>query len=155
MHRTVLGRRWQTERVALAAAASIAALCPTARRAGRGAEGGTVGVRDRYRANFPGVRVECGPVATTSTRVPDADVILGGPPCQPFSDAGENEGEADDRDCIPDFCAAVERKSRPRQFLMENVRGLLKEKHLPYFGRACWSGSNRRATSWSGGCSMR
>jgi hypothetical protein len=62
-------------------------------------------------ANFPGVRVECGPVADYLDALPDADVMLGGPPCQPFSDAGENEGEADDRDCIPDFCAAVERAS--------------------------------------------
>ena len=87
-----------------------------------------------YRANFPGVRVECGPVADFIDRLPDADVVIGGPPCQPFSDAGENEGEDDERDCIPDFCAAVERV-KPRMFLMENVRGLLKEKHLRYFGR--------------------
>jgi site-specific DNA-cytosine methylase len=87
-----------------------------------------------YRANFPGVRVECGPVADFIDRLPDSDVILGGPPCQPFSDAGENEGERDERDCIPDFIRAIEKK-KPRQFLMENVRGLLKEKHWPYFCR--------------------
>jgi site-specific DNA-cytosine methylase len=89
---------------------------------------------ETYRANFPGVRVECGPVADFIDALPGADVVLGGPPCQPFSDAGENEGEADARDCIPDFVAAV-RRVRPRQFLMENVRGLLKERHLRYFGR--------------------
>lgn len=44
-----------------------------------------------YRANFPSVRVECGPVSDFISALPDADVILGGPPCQPFSDAGENE----------------------------------------------------------------
>lgn len=89
---------------------------------------------ETYRANFPDVAVKCGPVADYLDALPDSDVILGGPPCQPFSDAGENEGETDERDCFPDYCAAVERK-RPRMFLAENVRGLLKEKHLPYFGR--------------------
>lgn len=88
-----------------------------------------------YRANFPGVRVECGPVADYIDSLSYADVLLGGPPCQPFSDAGENEGESDERDCIPDFIAGV-RRVKPRQFLMENVRGLLKEKHWPYFCRA-------------------
>lgn len=87
-----------------------------------------------YRANFPGTHVECGAVADFVATMPAANIVIGGPPCQPFSDAGENEGESDDRDGMPDFIAAVA-KVRPRMFLMENVRGLLKEKHLPYFGR--------------------
>lgn len=90
---------------------------------------------ETYRANFPGVDVRCGPVASFLDELPDADVILGGPPCQPFSTAGEGEGESDERDCIPDFIAAVG-KVRPRMFLMENVPGLLTERHLRYFGRA-------------------
>lgn len=89
---------------------------------------------ETYRANFPGVDVRCASVSDQIESLPYADVIIGGPPCQPFSDAGENEGEADERDCIPDFCAAVEH-GKPRMFLMENVRGLLKEKHIRYFGR--------------------
>jgi site-specific DNA-cytosine methylase len=88
-----------------------------------------------YRANFPGVAVECRPVSERLGSLPAADVILGGPPCQPFSQAGDGEGEADDRDCIPDYIAAVG-EVRPRQFLMENVRGLLAQKHWPYFCRA-------------------
>lgn len=90
---------------------------------------------ETYRANFPGVRVECAEVAGLVSQLPSADVLLGGPPCQPFSDGGENEGEHDTRDCIPDFIAAVA-QVRPRMFLMENVRGLLKEKHWRYFCRA-------------------
>lgn len=107
---------------------------------------------ETYRANFPGVRVECGPVANYVGALPPADVILGGPPCQPFSDAGENEGEGDERDCIPDFCSAVA-DVMPRMFLMENVRGLLKEKHLPYFGRVLsrLESSCHVGVSYSGG----
>jgi site-specific DNA-cytosine methylase len=77
-----------------------------------------------YAANFPGVRVECGPVCDYIDALPDADVILGGPPCQPHSHAGKRKASADARDCGPDFVAAI-RKVRPRMFLMENVPGLL------------------------------
>lgn len=87
---------------------------------------------ETYRANFPGVRVECGSVADFIGRLPGADIVLGGPPCQPFSMAGEGEGENDDRDCIPDFIATV-RAGQPRMFLMENVRGLITARHWPYF----------------------
>jgi len=82
-----------------------------------------------YAANFPGVDVRCGRVGEIA--LPYADIIVGGPPCQPFSDAGANAGEHDPRDCIPDFIAAV-KVGQPRMFLMENVRGLLKKKHLVY-----------------------
>ncbi len=85
-----------------------------------------------YRANFPDVPVECRELASLVGELPAADIVLGGPPCQPFSNAGENRGASDERDCIPDFIAAVG-QVRPRMFLMENVRGLLKEKHWPCF----------------------
>lgn len=85
-----------------------------------------------YRANFPDTEVRCASVADVLDSLPAADVVVGGPPCQPFSDAGENRGETDERDCIPDFIEAV-RRVRPRHFLMENVRGLLKQKHARYF----------------------
>ena len=90
---------------------------------------------ETYRANFPGVPVACGPAADYIASLPAADVILGGPPCQPFSMAGEGEGESDERDSIPDFIAAVG-KVRPRMFLMENVDGLLTQRHIRYFGKA-------------------
>jgi site-specific DNA-cytosine methylase len=86
-----------------------------------------------YAANFPGVEVRTASVADEIDNMPDADVILGGPPCQPFSTAGEGKGKDDARDCIPDFLAAV-RKVRPRMFLMENVPGLLNERHARYLG---------------------
>lgn len=88
-----------------------------------------------YAANFPGVRVECGPVRNFIPSLPRADVVMGGPPCQGFSLAGEGLGEHDERDGIPDFIDAVCRV-QPRHFLMENVRGLITAKHWPYFCRA-------------------
>ena len=79
---------------------------------------------ETYRANFPGVHVVTGAVADRLDNMPAADVVLGGPPCQPHSLAGKRKASADERDGGADFVAAVA-KVRPRQFLMENVPGLL------------------------------
>jgi len=51
------------------------------------------------------------------------DVIVGGPPCQPFSVGGLQNGHRDERDGFPAFLSAVERYS-PRFVLFENVRGM-------------------------------
>lgn len=55
---------------------------------------------------------------------PYADVIIGGPPCQPFSVWGNQKGIEDSRDGFPVFIEAVRRLS-PRFFLFENVRNLM------------------------------
>lgn len=62
-----------------------------------------------YRANVDADRVECGNVADLLPLIVEArpDVILGGPPCQPYSSAGKQQGDKDTRDCVPDFCEAV------------------------------------------------
>lgn len=52
------------------------------------------------------------------------DVIIGGPPCQPFSVIGYQRGPRDPRDGIPTLLDAVERY-RPKLAMIENVRGLL------------------------------
>jgi DNA (cytosine-5)-methyltransferase 1 len=53
-----------------------------------------------------------------------ADVIIGGPPCQPFSVNGHQSGSGDERDGFPAYLWAVERY-RPRVAVFENVRGML------------------------------
>ena len=55
---------------------------------------------------------------------PAAEVVIGGPPCQPFSVIGEQKGKRDARNGFPVFIDAVERV-QPKMFLIENVRGLL------------------------------
>lgn len=55
---------------------------------------------------------------------PAADVVIGGPPCQPFSVRGKQHGMKDARDGFPIFIDAV-RRLRPRLFLFENVRNLM------------------------------
>lgn len=56
--------------------------------------------------------------------VDGAAVIIGGPPCQPFSVGGHQLGLKDSRDGFPTFVSAVKRY-RPQLALFENVRGML------------------------------
>ncbi len=55
---------------------------------------------------------------------PNADIVIGGPPCQPFSVGGNQHGIKDARDGFPVFIDAV-KKLNPKVFMFENVRGLL------------------------------
>lgn len=54
----------------------------------------------------------------------EPDVIIGGPPCQPFSVIGYQKGKKDPRDGFPTFLDIVKRYS-PKIAIIENVRGLL------------------------------
>lgn len=63
----------------------------------------------------------------------EVGVLLGGPPCQPFSQASQTGiADADPRDCIPDFIRAV-KDLRPRLFIMEEVKTLTYKKNAHYF----------------------
>lgn len=59
-----------------------------------------------------------------TTEYPSADIVIGGPPCQPFSVGGKQLGLEDSRDGFPIFLSAIEQVN-PEVFLFENVRGLL------------------------------
>lgn len=54
---------------------------------------------------------------------PQADIVIGGPPCQPFSVFGNQKGMEDARDGFPIFIDAIQR-IQPKVFLFENVRNL-------------------------------
>ena len=58
------------------------------------------------------------------------EVIIGGPPCQPFSVGGLQMGHKDVRDGFPAYLSAVNRL-RPRLAIFENVRGMF-YRGLPY-----------------------
>lgn len=86
-----------------------------------------------YRKNFENVNVIEGDIRRvdwTSFRG-KIDLVAGGPPCQPFSVAGNQKAHQDERDMLPEFVRAV-REIRPKLLLMENVAGLTTAKHLPY-----------------------
>lgn len=63
----------------------------------------------------------------------EVDLIIGGPPCQPFSQIGYQRGNRDARDGFPIFLDAVARL-RPKLAIIENVRGLL-FRNRDYFGQ--------------------
>lgn len=52
------------------------------------------------------------------------DLVAGGVPCPPFSKAGKQLGEKDDRDLFPQAIRLVD-ECRPLAVMLENVRGLL------------------------------
>lgn len=61
--------------------------------------------------------------------VPDCDGIIGGPPCQSWSEAGAGKGIKDKRgQLFFDFIRILAAK-QPKFFLAENVSGMLIEKH--------------------------
>jgi DNA (cytosine-5)-methyltransferase 1 len=60
------------------------------------------------------------------------ELVSGGPPCQPFSIGGKHRGFNDSRDMFPE-AARVVRTIRPRAFIFENVRGLLRRSFAKYF----------------------
>lgn len=59
-------------------------------------------------------------------------VISGGPPCQPFSLGGKHKAYNDERDMFPQAVRAV-RELRPKAFVFENVKGLLRQSFSSYF----------------------
>jgi DNA (cytosine-5)-methyltransferase 1 len=67
-----------------------------------------------------------------SAFVKQADLVSGGPPCQPFSIGGKHRGFTDHRDMFPEAVRIV-RLLQPRAFIFENVRGLLRRSFARYF----------------------
>ena len=65
-------------------------------------------------------------------RLGELDGVVGGPPCQPFSLGGVAQGKNDTRNMFPEAVRAVS-ELRPKFFLFENVKGLLRESFSDYF----------------------
>lgn len=65
------------------------------------------------------------------TEFPAASILIGGPPCQPFSRFGKQLGQADSRNGFPAFVSAV-RRIRPDIWIFENVKGLPESMHDYY-----------------------
>lgn len=75
-----------------------------------------------YNSNLKG---KCHEVYLTEDfNFPCADIVIGGPPCQPFSVGGNQNGLKDSRDGFPAFISAV-KKLHPDLWLFENVRGMM------------------------------
>jgi len=60
------------------------------------------------------------------------DIVAGGPPCQPFSLGGKHKASDDLRDMFPYAIKAIS-DLRPKAFVFENVKGLLRPSFSEYF----------------------
>lgn len=65
--------------------------------------------------------------------IPEADGVIGGPPCQSWSEAGAHRGIEDRRGQLFFEYIRVLRKAQPRFFLAENVSGILSSRHRTAF----------------------
>jgi DNA (cytosine-5)-methyltransferase 1 len=61
------------------------------------------------------------------------DLLSGGPPCQPFSIGGKHRAYNDKRDLFSEATRTLA-EIRPKTFIFDNVRGLLRKSFAKYFG---------------------
>ena len=87
---------------------------------------------DTYQYNFPNTELDKRSITKINPKeIPDCDGIIGGPPCQSWSEAGALRGINDSRGKLFfDFIRIVETK-KPLFFLAENVSGMLAKRHDP------------------------
>lgn len=89
--------------------------------------------KETFKINHPEWNVYCGPEEGDVTKIDwkkylgNIDVIHGGPPCQPFSIAGQQKGINDERNMWGEFIRAIN-IIKPKAFIGENVLGLLSPK---------------------------
>ena len=89
-----------------------------------------------YNANLHPVAKVADVKAMTRADLPPHDLIIGGPPCQPFSVAGKRAGHDDPRNCLPDFLRLVGfREPDESPYVMENVVSRLI--NAPWSERLC------------------
>ena len=78
-----------------------------------------------YRANLGDHIVEQDIKAISSTQIPDADIVIGGFPCQGFSVANTKRNTTDERNELYKQLLRVIKDKKPLFFLAENVKGIL------------------------------
>lgn len=64
-----------------------------------------------------------------SSEIPDCDGIIGGPPCQSWSEAGALRGIDDDRGKLFYEFVRILNDKQPKFFIAENVSGMLANRH--------------------------
>lgn len=82
-----------------------------------------------YKANFGGEIFGDITKVNIEEEIPDFDILLGGFPCQPFSQAGLHKGFSDTRGTLFFNIEEIIRIKRPKAFLLENVKQLKGHDH--------------------------
>lgn len=91
---------------------------------------------ETFQTNFPNADLEKRSITDISSQmIPDVDGIIGGPPCQSWSEAGAGRGINDKRgQLFFDYIRLLNEK-KPKFFLAENVAGILHKKHSTAFSK--------------------
>ena len=86
---------------------------------------------DTFRFNFPKTPLDTRDIRNIlSNEIPDnIHGIIGGPPCQSFSEAGKRLGQEDQRGQLFLDYIRIVRDKKPMFFVAENVSGMLHSKH--------------------------
>jgi len=85
---------------------------------------------ETYQRNFPNTYLDKRSIVDIpSDEIPDCDGIIGGPPCQSWSEAGAQRGIKDKRGQLFFEFIRIIRDKKPLFFLAENVVGMLHLRH--------------------------
>ncbi len=87
-----------------------------------------------YEFNHPNTRLDKRDIRIIESKeIPDCIGIIGGPPCQSWSEAGAGRGISDTRGKLFYDYIRIVRDKQPLFFLAENVSGILANKHIQAF----------------------
>ena len=88
-------------------------------------------LRKLYEENYPGARIEGDITKIAPSDIPPHDILCAGFPCQPFSQAGKQQGFNDDkqRGNLFDYICAIVQYHRPKYIFLENVSNLKGHDH--------------------------
>ncbi len=89
---------------------------------------------DTFRKNFPLTTLDTRDIRDIhESEIPnDICGIIGGPPCQSFSEAGKGLGSKDKRGQLFNDYIRIVKSKKPRFFVAENVSGMLHDKHKEF-----------------------
>ncbi|MDO5564350.1 MAG: DNA cytosine methyltransferase [Eubacteriales bacterium] len=83
-----------------------------------------------YEANHPNTKLIKGDIRKINeSELQDVDGIIGGPPCQSWSEAGSLRGVDDERGKLFFDYIRILKEKKPKFFLAENVSGMLADRH--------------------------
>lgn len=87
-----------------------------------------------FELNFPQTKLDHRSITDVNeTEIPDCDGMIGGPPCQSWSEAGAGRGINDKRGQLFYDYIRILRAKHPKFFLVENVSGLISSRHKASF----------------------
>lgn len=87
-------------------------------------------IAETHKLNFPSTFLNTESITKVNEKdIPDCIGIIGGPPCQAFSEAGAKKGTKDPRGQLFWDYIRILKEKKPLFFVAENVSGLLSARH--------------------------